>query len=97
MIIDSQNIPPQISGATIKALCHLTEAGETRATDLANLVGFSTAAATGLIDRGEKLGLMERGRTPEDRRVVTARLTAAGRELVERLKPETETANPDAA
>jgi len=55
MIIDSQKIPPQISGATIKALCHLTEVGETRATDLANLVGFTTAAATGLIDRGEKL------------------------------------------
>lgn len=89
MIIDSAKIPPQMGGSLIKALCHLAEVGEARATDLADLVGFSTAAATGLIDRGESLGMMARARTADDRRVVTAQLTDTGRTLVESLKPET--------
>jgi DNA-binding MarR family transcriptional regulator len=92
MIIDSNHIPPHLGGSIIKALCHLAEAGETRATDLAKLAGFSTAAATGLLDRGEKLGLMARGRTADDRRVVTARITLEGRGLVDKLKPRSEAA-----
>jgi DNA-binding MarR family transcriptional regulator len=40
---------------------------------------------TRLLDRLEAAGLIERGRTPEDRRVVLSRITAKGRELLARL------------
>lgn len=97
MIIDSSKIPPQMGGSTLKALCHLAEAGETKATDLAEACGFSTAAATGLIDRGEKLGFMTRARTSGDRRIVVVMLTDRGRKVVEGLQPSCQTGNQDAA
>jgi DNA-binding MarR family transcriptional regulator len=40
---------------------------------------------TRLIDRLEKRGLAGRSRHPTDRRVVTVRITAAGRQLIEKL------------
>ncbi|MCL7959857.1 MAG: MarR family transcriptional regulator [marine benthic group bacterium] len=42
---------------------------------------------TGLVDRLEQKGLVERVRDPEDRRRVLVFLTAAGAELTERLTP----------
>lgn len=94
MIIDSHRIPGDLAGTTIKALCHLAEVGEARAGDIAKVAGFSTAAATGLIDRSEKLGLIARGRVPEDRRTVVLALTDRGHKLVESMRPETENPNP---
>lgn len=42
---------------------------------------------TRLLDRLSSLGLIERGRSEEDRRVVTSALTADGRKLLTRLDP----------
>jgi DNA-binding MarR family transcriptional regulator len=42
---------------------------------------------TGIVDRLEQLGLVQRKRVPEDRRVVRVRLTARGRRLMERVLP----------
>jgi DNA-binding MarR family transcriptional regulator len=40
---------------------------------------------TRMVDRLEKAGFVERGRIPEDRRVVLTRITAKGREVLARL------------
>jgi DNA-binding MarR family transcriptional regulator len=56
---------------------------------LADLLDVSLSNATGLIDRMEERGLVERVRVPEDRRVVLVRESAAGdrvREEIEALK-----------
>ncbi len=45
---------------------------------LAELLDVSLSNATGLVDRMEERGLVERVRVPDDRRVVLVRLTAAG-------------------
>jgi len=45
-------------------------------TDIAKKMGHSTAAATGLVDRLEKLGFVERMHSAEDRRKVFVRITA---------------------
>ena len=41
--------------------------------------------ATGLIDRIEERGLVERTRVPEDRRIVLIRVTAAGEQMLRDL------------
>jgi DNA-binding MarR family transcriptional regulator len=42
---------------------------------------------TGIVDRLEQLGLVQRRRLPEDRRAVQVRLTARGRRLMTRVLP----------
>jgi DNA-binding MarR family transcriptional regulator len=51
-------------------------------------MGHSTAAATGLVDRLEKLGYMERTHAIDDRRKVLVRITSQGIQLVSRLREE---------
>ena len=50
---------------------------------LAEYLGVSLSNATGLIDRMEKGGLVERARVPDDRRVVLVRPAAGGRLALE--------------
>ena len=65
-------------------------------TDIARKMGHSTAAATGLVDRLEKLGLMERTHAVDDRRKVLVRITSRGIELVSRLRDELQNQIADA-
>ena len=50
---------------------------------LADLLGVSLSNASGLIDRLEERGFVERTRVPEDRRIVMVRVTDAGARLIE--------------
>lgn len=50
---------------------------------LAELMGASMSAATGIVDRMEERGLVERVRVPDDRRVVVVRPTRTGIDLVD--------------
>jgi len=56
--------------------------------DIANKMGHSTAAATGLVDRLEKLGFVERKQAAEDRRKIMVRITDAGIEMVAKMRKE---------
>ena len=51
-------------------------------------MGHSTAAATGLVDRLEKLGYVERIHAAEDRRKIMVRITHKGTELVAHMRKE---------
>jgi DNA-binding MarR family transcriptional regulator len=55
---------------------------------LAALMGHTTPATTGLVDRLAEAELVERFATPADRRQVLVRITAKGRTLVEEMKNE---------
>jgi DNA-binding MarR family transcriptional regulator len=55
---------------------------------LADALDVSQASATGIIDRMEQRGLVERLRDAEDRRVVRVALTAEGRRLVTGIAAE---------
>ena len=57
-------------------------------TDIASKMGHSTAAATGMIDRIEKLGYVDRLHASEDRRKVMVRITSKGVELVSHMRKE---------
>ena len=56
--------------------------------DIAKKMGHSTAASTGLVDRLEKLGYVERVHAAEDRRKIMVRITSKGVDLVSRLRAE---------
>ena len=56
--------------------------------DIAKKMGHSTAAATGLVDRLEKLGYVERVHAAEDRRKIMVRITLKGTELVAHMRKE---------
>ena len=55
---------------------------------LAETLDVSQASATGIVDRMEQRGLVERHRDDEDRRVVRVALTADGRRLIDGMAAE---------
>lgn len=77
-----------ISFAQFFLLSYLSTSKELTMTDIARKMGHSTAAATGLVDRLEKLGYMERTHAVDDRRKVLVRITAKGLDIVSRLRDE---------
>ncbi|MBG7606927.1 MAG: MarR family transcriptional regulator [Verrucomicrobia bacterium] len=56
--------------------------------DIAKKMGHSTAAATGLVDRLEKLSYVERVHASEDRRKIMVRITSKGVDLVSKMRSE---------
>ncbi len=66
---------------------HLLERhGELPMSHLAEMLDVSLSAATGLIDRIEERGFVERIRVPSDRRVVLVRMTPTGRQMLEEVE-----------
>jgi len=56
--------------------------------DIANKMGHSTAAATGLVDRLEKLNFVERKQAADDRRKIMVRITNDGISMVAKMRKE---------
>lgn len=54
-------------------------------TELADYLGLDKSSMTGLVDRAERRGLLERVRNPADGRAVDVRISPDGAELAERL------------
>jgi DNA-binding MarR family transcriptional regulator len=68
----------RVSLSQLHVLWLLQHQGEMSMSRLAVLLDVSVSNATGLIDRMEEHGLVERVRVPDDRRVVLVRPAAAG-------------------
>lgn len=56
-----------------------------RMTDIARILGVTTAAATGIVDRLVKSSYAVRVYDTRDRRIIKIRLSPQGRELVQRI------------
>lgn len=54
--------------------------------DLSDLMNLTHGAATGLVDRLHRLGLLERERSDADRRVVNVSISEAGQQLIKRIE-----------
>lgn len=67
-----------VSMAQLHILFMLQRSGEMSMSRLADVLDVSFSNATGLIDRLEERGFIERYRVPTDRRVVLVRVTPAG-------------------
>lgn len=66
----------------------LNREGETKMSGLAPVMGVSTAAVTGLVDRLVKYGYVVRVFDPRDRRIIRIKLTAAGLSLVKKVNQQ---------
>lgn len=76
-----------LSETELDALEHLIESPSTPS-ELARLLDISTAASTGVVDRLERRGHVERRKHPTDRRRLEIRVTDDGRaELLRHLSP----------
>jgi DNA-binding MarR family transcriptional regulator len=80
-----------ISMTHLHILWVLEHHGDLPMSRLADLLDVSLSNATGLVDRMEERGLVERFRVPDDRRVVGVRASAEGarqRDEIEALKQD---------
>jgi DNA-binding MarR family transcriptional regulator len=71
-----------ISMTQLHVLYLLDGHGEMAMSHLADMLDTSLSGATGLVDRIEERGYVERIRVPSDRRVVIARITDVGRQVL---------------
>jgi DNA-binding MarR family transcriptional regulator len=69
-------------------LGHLCSQGPSGMSRIAELMGHSTPAATGLVQRLEKLGYARRSHDRNDRRKVSVSATPKGSRLVEGIRQE---------
>jgi DNA-binding MarR family transcriptional regulator len=71
-------------------LSYLETTHEMTMSEVAKKMGHSTAAATGLVDRLEKMDLMIRSVDEKDRRKVSVKITNNGLQLVKKLRVKLE-------
>ncbi len=69
-------------------LSFLREQKELSMTEVAQRMGHTTAASTGLVDRLEKLGLVRRVHGQEDRRKIHVQITASGIALTAEVRDD---------
>lgn len=74
-----------ISMAQLHIMYTLQRGGEMTMSRLADVLNVSLSNATGLIDRLEERGFIERNRVPEDRRVVLVRVTPEGERMLREI------------
>jgi MarR family transcriptional regulator, organic hydroperoxide resistance regulator len=72
-----------VSMTQLHVLSMLARHGEMPMSRLAESIDVSLSNVTGLIDRIEERGYVERVRVPDDRRVVLVRVTDAGRSVLD--------------
>ncbi len=75
-----------VSMTHLQVMWRLEESGELPMSRLAEFLDVSLSNATGLIDRMEERGLVERIRVSDDRRVVLVKLTPAGRGFLHEIQ-----------
>ena len=67
-------------------LAYLAEEECLSMSNIAKMMGHSTAAATGMIDKLQELGHLKRYTAAADRRKIMVRITSQGRELVSQMR-----------
>lgn len=75
----------EVTRPQYRVLVILASRGPQRIGDLAELLAVTSSSATRVCDRLEANGFLERHPVPDDRRVVCASITQAGRGLVDQV------------
>jgi DNA-binding MarR family transcriptional regulator len=77
----------QVSASQLNCLLALHENGPLPPSQIAKHIMVKSSTVTGIIDRLEQKGLVNRSRTSRDRRVIIVELTESGRTLAENAPP----------
>jgi len=77
----------QVSAPQLSCLIALNDQGPLPPSQIAKYIMVNSSTITGIIDRLEQKGLVERSRTSPDRRVITISLTEKGKALVRTAPP----------
>lgn len=77
----------QVSSAQLNCILTLYEYGPLPPSKIANHIMVKSSTVTGVVDRLENKGFVERMRNSPDRRVITIQLTKAGKELAQNAPP----------
>ena len=77
----------QVSAPQLSSLLALHENGPMPPSQIAKYIMVNSSTVTGIIDRLEQKGLVERSRISPDRRVITIALTEKGQELAKNAPP----------
>jgi DNA-binding MarR family transcriptional regulator len=77
----------QVSAPQLSSLLALYENGPLPPSQIAKYIMVNSSTVTGIIDRLEQKGLVERSRVSLDRRVITITLTEMGKELAKNAPP----------
>ena len=77
-----QGVLMDCSKNELLALVHVYRTGETTMSRIAEYVGVPLNTATGIANRLEKRGLVERWRSEADKRVVSVRITEQGKQQI---------------
>jgi DNA-binding MarR family transcriptional regulator len=91
----SRLIGVHVTSSQGMVLGFLHENDQVTSRELGERVMVDSATLTGIIDRLEKAGLVERKDHPEDRRALNVCLTPQGKDLTNSLIPIAEIANQD--
>jgi DNA-binding MarR family transcriptional regulator len=75
-----------VTPTQLSVLKLLQEIGDLSLGTLSKQIRAHNSTVTGIVDRMETAGLVERARSEQDRRVWIIRLTAAGRKIAERAR-----------
>lgn len=75
-----------ISMTQLHVMSMLERHGDMAMSRLAEMIDVSLSSATGLVDRMEERGYLERLRVPDDRRVVLVRISETGRKLLDEIE-----------
>jgi DNA-binding MarR family transcriptional regulator len=75
-----------LADGQIFVLLNLNRKGVCNATDIANMIGITSGAVTGMTDKLVSMGLITRERSDTDRRVVLFMITDKGKETIQRIR-----------
>src|SRR5258706_9782980 len=75
-----------VSMTDMHVLWMLQHHGDVPMSRMAELLDVSVSNATGIVDRMEERGLVERVRVPDDRRVVLVRISAGGGQALDEIE-----------
>jgi DNA-binding MarR family transcriptional regulator len=82
----ARDLHPELEPGAYGLLLRVLTSDGARATDLASYLGIGKPTISRQLATLERLGLIERSRDAEDARAQVVRLTASGREQVERVQ-----------
>ncbi|MBL7178943.1 MAG: MarR family transcriptional regulator [Desulfobacterales bacterium] len=77
----------QVSAAQLNCILTLKEYGSLPPSQVAKYMMVKSSTVTGVVDRLESKGMVERSRNSPDRRVITIQLTGVGKMLAENAPP----------